>query len=132
MAQVRIELNGAALRSVAIQSAAQDLRIRANRVLNAARRAAPVDTGTLRASLHTEFSALPDGSPVARIGTNVPYAIFVHEGTGIYGPSGTPITPKNGQYLRFTPRGASRPVYARSVRGVRGRPFLAQALDAAR
>lgn len=132
MAGVRVTFNGPALRSLAIQAAADDLRPRANRVLSGARRRAPVDRGQLRGSIAVQFTTAPDGSPVARIGSNLPYAILVHEGTGIYGPTGRPIVPVRGRYLVFTPRGAKRPVFATSVKGMRGRPFLRDALDDAR
>lgn len=132
MAVVRVVFNGPALRSLAIQASADDLRPRANRVLSGARRRAPVDRGQLRASISVQFTRAPNGAPVARIGSNLPYALYVHEGTGIYGPRGVPITPVRGKYLVFTPRGAKRPVFATSVKGMRGRPYLADALDDAR
>ena len=31
------------------------------------------------------------------------YAIFVNDGTGLYGPLGHKIRPKNGKFLAFTP-----------------------------
>lgn len=127
---VVVQFNGAALRSLAVQASEADLKVRANRVLNAARRAAPVDTGRLRASIAVSFTKSAQG-PVARIGSNLPYAVFIHEGTGVYGPRGTPIRPTRARFLSWQPRGGQR-VYAREVRGVRPRPFLADALEAAR
>ncbi|MCB0261358.1 MAG: HK97 gp10 family phage protein, partial [Calditrichaeota bacterium] len=53
------------------------------------------------------------------------YSIFVHEGTGIYGPFGAPIIPKNKQALYWP--GAAHPV--KSVKGMRPRPFLKEAFD---
>lgn len=138
---VRVVFNGPALQSLTIAAGDADLRVRANRVLSAARRGTPVDTGRLRASLTVQF--LP--GPVARIGSAEKHAIMVHEGTGIYGPTGRPITPKNGTFLRWPATnnsGAGRRrykggrteayVYARSVKGMKGRPFLRDALEAAR
>lgn len=46
---------------------------------------ARVDTGTLRGSITYVVNA--DDKSVT-VGTNVKYAIYVHEGTGIYAPSG--------------------------------------------
>lgn len=145
MAGVSITFSAAALRSAAIAAGADDLRVRANRVLNAARRLAPADTGALRASLAVTFSPGPDGAPVARIGSNLPYAVFVHEGTGIYGPRGAMITPKRGRFMvwpainnsgsgnrRYSGGKTQLYVFARQTRGMPGRPFLLQALDAAR
>jgi hypothetical protein len=138
VARVEVTFNGAALRSLAVQASADDLRVRANRVVSRARQLVPVDRGQLRGSIAVEFTQSSEGA-VARIGSNLPYAIFVHEGTGVFGPRGTPITPKNGQYLVFKPR-SPRPgttsksgfVFARSVQGMKGTPYLRDALDAAR
>ena len=55
-------------------------------------------------------------------GTNVPYAKFLQEGTGVFGPSGTPIRPKNGRALAFEVNG--KMVFAKSVKGSPARPFL--------
>lgn len=145
MPAVTIALNKAALRSIEIARAQTELKVRANRVLNAARRGAPVDQGQLRASLHIEYTFGPNGEPIARIGSNLKYAIFVHEGTGIYGPTGQPIRPKHGRFLVWPVKNNSgigrrrykggrtvQYAFARQVRGVRGRPFLVNALDAAK
>lgn len=89
-----------------------------------------VDTGRLRSSITSTLVSI-GSEPAVRVGTNVNYAMFVHEGTGVYGPYGRPITPKSSQFLVFTPRGAKSPVFARSVKGMKGRPFLKDALPAA-
>jgi hypothetical protein len=75
---------------------------------------------------------LINGAPVARVGTIVHYARFVHDGTGIYGPKHAPIRPKKSRWLVFTPKGQKSPVFARSVRGMPGTPFLRDALPAAK
>lgn len=90
-----------------------------------------VDTGRLRASIATVV-VYRNGDPVVLIGTNVRYARWVHDGTGIYGPHHTPIVPRRAKFLRFRPRGSSRYVYARSVKGMRPNPFMRNALPAAR
>lgn len=118
-----------------------DLQRRANRILNKARTLAPVDQGALRASLHSE-PVMIDGNPGYRIGSPLKYAIYVHEGTGIYG-KGAPITPKSGRFLRWPAKnnsgsgsrryagGATKGfIYAKSVKGSPGRPFLRDALPA--
>jgi hypothetical protein len=100
MASVRVVLDGPALMALLSGPSgpvSRDLHQRANRVLNKARYLCPVDNGVLRASLAIEMSQVRGGT-VARVGTNVPYAIHVHEGT---------------KYMA-------------------GRPFLKEALDAAR
>jgi hypothetical protein len=87
----------------------------------------PVDSGYLRSSINTRL-AVEKAVPVVYVGSHVEYALWVHEGTGIYGPRHTPIRPIHGKYLVFKPKGSTRTVYAKQVRGMRGRPFLAQAL----
>lgn len=89
-----------------------------------------VDTGLLRASIAVQLRRGPKGL-VVRIGTNVYYAPMVHNGTGIYGPKGQPIVPKTARYLRWQPKGATGFVYAKSVKGMKGNPFLVAALPAA-
>lgn len=123
---------------------AQDLLIRGNRVKNAAQRLCPVDQGRLRASISTEL-AFDDGELVVRVGTNVDYAIYVHNGTGIYGPEKRPIVPVRAKALRWAQRNNSGRgrrryrngstdgyVYSKRSKGTRGRPFLTKALPAGR
>jgi phage gpG-like protein len=109
----------------------RDIFRRAKRVEGLAKRLCRVDTGRLRASITTDMDTRP-GRITARVGTNVNYAMFVHNGTGIYGPRGRPIVPTRGKVLVFTPKGAGRPVFARSVRGMPKTEFLTKALPAAR
>jgi hypothetical protein len=81
-ASVGVRLDAAQLRAQITGpngAVARDLQIRANRVLNKARYLCPVDTGNLRGSLTVEIQVVGQGL-VARVGTNVPYAIYVHEG----------------------------------------------------
>lgn len=91
-----------------------------------AKRYTPVDQGVLRNSITTELVIRK--MPVARVGTKVKYALFVHEGTGIHGPKGVPITPKNGKVLVFTSRKTKQLVFAKSVKGMKGTPYLRRAL----
>jgi len=90
-----------------------------------------IDTGRLRASISTNL-VTRNGVPTVLVGTNVNYALFVHNGTGIYGPMHRPIRPRHAKFLRFRPRTSRRFVYARQVRGMPPNPFLKNALSAAR
>ena len=90
-----------------------------------------IDTGRLRASLTTVI-VFRNGEPACLVGTNVKYGWYVHEGTGIYGPFRRPIRPRRAKFLRFKPRGSSKWVFARSVKGMVPNPFLQNALFAAR
>lgn len=51
------------------------------------------------------------------------YAVFVHDGTGIYGPYHTRIVPKTAKALKIPGIG-----YRKSVKGFKGRPFMDMAL----
>jgi hypothetical protein len=103
-----------------------------------------IDTGRLRASIHTAV-VFRNGAPAVTIGTNVIYARWVHDGTGIYGPRHQLIRPKRGEFLRFPATGVHRVyqpkkgkarrrsfIYTKEVKGMRPNPFLRNALPAAR
>lgn len=90
-----------------------------------------IDTGRLRASIHTTM-VMRNGLPAALVGTNVKYAIYVHEGTGLFGPRHMMIRPKRAKLLRFRPKGSRRYIYVRQVRGMQRNRFLLNALPAAR
>lgn len=118
----------------------RDIQIQTERVRNRAISLCPVNNGRLRASITGQVLSEQTG-PVGRVGTNVEYALFVHEGTGIYGPKGAPYTivPRRRKALAFVWKGAPVPpngrggrhVYKRvMVKGSRPKPFLRDALQA--
>jgi hypothetical protein len=84
---------------------------------------APKRTSNLANSGSSDVNA--DGTK-GTITFSSPYAAFVHEGTGLYGPHKTKIVPKDKKALFWA--GARHPV--RSVRGMVGRPFLTDAAEA--
>lgn len=113
-----------------------------NRGVALSRQFCPVDEGRLRQSIKGTVERRGNAL-VGTWGSDVPYALYRHEGTGIYGPRRTPIRPKRGEWLVFEtkgtfgplPRGAKTPargsrpvVFARQVRGVPPSPFLTDAL----
>lgn len=53
------------------------------------------------------------------------HAVWVHDGTGIYGPHRSPIVPRRAKYLKFEYKG--RIWRLKSVRGQRAQPFLTDA-----
>jgi hypothetical protein len=123
---------------------AKDLLKRGKRVESRAKRnlngvsGAPrrVNTGHLRNSIGTNLIVRPDGLGV-RVGTGVAYALFVHDGTGLYGPKHAVIRPKHGKVLVFRSKiyGAKKgkhkgKVFAAFVRGMKPNPFLKDALPA--
>jgi hypothetical protein len=105
------------------------------RVVNDARRRAPVDTGRLRASI--QLAIQTHGLRITcRIGSNLQYASWVHNGTGIYGPAHHLIRPVSARVLVFPARGGGSGgrrgglVFTPHVRGQRPQPFLVDALRA--
>lgn len=123
---------------------ALDIRLRGNAVMRQAKRLCPADTGALRDSIMLEMRK-EDGLPVAVIGSNVEYAIYVHEGTGLYSKRGAkyirpvkakalqwPLVNNTGRGNRRYKGGATAAfVYSMKSRGSPGRPFLVKALPAA-
>lgn len=95
-----------------------------------------INTGHLRASISTNLIIRPEGLAV-QVGTNVRYARWVHDGTGLYGPKHVVIRPKFGKVLVFSSKiyGAKKGKWAgkvvvRYVRGMKANPFLHDALPA--
>ncbi len=70
----------------------------------------------------------------ATIGPQAKYAVFVNQGTGIYGPHKTPIVPTTKKALawvspmRIGNRWISGFMVRRSVKGQKANPFMARAL----
>jgi len=65
-----------------------------------------------------------------------PYALWVHRGTGIYGPDGWPIVAKPGKAFLIPVPGATeipdKPgfIFRKSFKGMKGRPFFEWAAKA--
>lgn len=81
MAGVKVKLNSAGIRALLNSSGVRaDLTRRAERVLEAARASAPVDTGEYRDNLHI----LEDSTDraVVRVGSTVPHGLVVEAKTG--------------------------------------------------
>ncbi len=92
-----------------------------------AQKTAPVRTGALRDSV----SATDAGELSGDVTYGAPYASFLHEGTGIYGPRGKIIVirPKNKKALFW--RGASHPVAVVRQKGIRPQGFVKKAINEA-
>lgn len=115
---------------------AKDLIKRAIRVESAAKKNISktpkrVDTGRLRASITWEMRTI-NGVPTVRVGTNVKYARFVHDGTGLYGPKHAYIYPKAKKFMRWKKKGTKGYIYAKRIKGMKPNPFLTNALKAAK
>lgn len=113
----------------------EDTRRRARNVSAKARQLArerSVDTtGALPGSIRYEVRSSFGFSVVARVGSDLKHALWVEQGTGIFGPHHTPIIPTQAKFLRFKPHGSESIILARSVRGQPGKHFLRDALSAA-
>lgn len=93
-----------------------------------------IDTGALRADIRTELISLPGGLAV-RVGSSKYYALWVHNGTGLYGPRHQLIYPKSRRVLVFHSKvyGAKTGKHAGKVfttysRGMKPNPYLKEAL----
>lgn len=108
----------------------RDLRRRAERVAARARATAP---GGMRDAISVELDGTGRGRR-ARVVLNHPAALYVTQGTGIYGRRGSsyPIRPRFARALRFVVGG--RVVYAKQVThpGIKPNDFLNKALQSAR
>lgn len=93
----------------------QYIRDLTEQVRNAAVRRAPRDTGHLATSIEAVVNVYGD-TIVGRVGTRVEYAVYVHEGTGIYGPKKRRITPVSAKALVFEPGREMGPL-AKGVKG---------------
>ena len=103
---------------------ARDLRARGARVLAAQRRLVGRSSGDLARDLHVQ-PLRPPLFPGVEVGSDLPQATFHRKGHGV-------IRPVRAKALRFKPRGATRFVYAKRVRAVKGNPYLERSLRAAR
>lgn len=88
---------------------------------------APVDEGRLANSARVSFTGELEG----RVGTNVFYAPFVAQGTGIYGPRKRPIVPVRARMLRWVDKQGNE-IFARQVRGQKPNDFPGRALERTR
>jgi hypothetical protein len=135
-ARARVTINAQALRQIRTGRTGpvyQEIEKQTRRVQNRAKRLVKVDEGHLRNSVDRSVGVF--GSRViGRVGTGVIYGLYLHEGTGIYGPRGAPIRPVRRRFLRFEVKSGTlavggRPVvFARSVKGVKGDKWLVRAL----
>lgn len=108
-------------RAVRVQSAARK---------NLSRPPQRIDTGALRASINVNAFKW-QGLPAFRVGTNLKYAWFVHEGTGLYGPHHQLITPRQAQVMVFQSKKLGKKVFTKTSKGMPPNPFMKDALSAA-
>jgi HK97 gp10 family phage protein len=96
---------------------------------------APIDTGNLRQNLAANSKVVTMGNDFyGVVGTNLvangyPYPQAQEFGTGIYGRHGIPIVPKRKKFLVFKPKGSSKYVFAKSVKGIKPKFFMKKAME---
>jgi phage gpG-like protein len=122
-----------------------EMRRRGNAVMREAKRLCPADTGTLQRSITLEMESV-NGLPAAVVGSNLAYAIYVHEGTGLYSKRGAklirPVAKRSLAWPTINNSGKGRRRYkggatagytfAMTSRGSPGRPFLTDAIKRVR
>ena len=129
MIRIAISLNGdpAGLLGAARRRMPDGFRAMVGALAESAQKTAPVRTGKLRDSV----SRATEGAFRGRVVYGAPYASFLHEGTGLYGPRGKIIVirPKKGKAL-FWP-GAAHPVRVVRQKGIKPRDFVRRAIGEA-
>lgn len=99
------------------------------RLYSTAVRIAPEDTGELRTRGIRKFGPTRVNVNTWRAGIGLAkdpeHGIWVHDGTGIYGPRKTRIVPRTAPYLKF--RIDDRIFRLKSVRGQPAQPFMDKA-----
>jgi hypothetical protein len=146
MTRVTVTINATAMLALVSSPAGPIVRT-VNQVLtrtaNQCNSTAPADTGRLRSS-HRQKLTVSGLTLTGSVYSTAPYAGYVNRGTGIYGPKGQPIRPKNGQYLVFRAGRMIGPlqkgekhlapgqrdlVFARQVKGSPANPYMIRAFQ---
>lgn len=84
----------------------------------------PVDHGRLQGS----WVVFQTGELQRTVKSSAKYAIFVNDGTGIYGPRKTPIThPSIGKMFAFQVNG--RMIFTRQIKGIKPRKFVEKSME---
>lgn len=102
-----------------------------NAVHIAVLREVPVMTGAMLASISKDIRVAPGLSVTGVVSSDDEAALWVQQGTGVFGPSATPIIPTRSRALRWPNRNPSRGrrgdgpfVYRDSVLGQEANPFM--------
>lgn len=95
-----------------------------------AKKLAPVATGNLRRTIRVAAVSATRATVTAGGTSQVGYARYVEEGTGLYGPRKQRIRPRRARMLSWKQKGGGR-VFARSVRGRKATPYLVPGIKAA-
>ncbi len=90
---------------------------------------APIRYGGLRGSIRVEGPNVTTSNVTARVGTDLPYAVYQEFGTGVYAGKGM-ITPKTARVLAWKDRTGWH--FAKAVKGVRGKFYFKKAKEEAK
>ena len=130
---VRSQLKGTEFRAFVQSKLVDSMQQGAGRVRDRAKAnilsAGRVDVGTMLNQVVAETVQVDGLKVTARVEARAPHSLYQHEGTANDGTGY--IYPRAARVLRFTPKGGGPFVYAPKVRGVKGVPFLKDALDSA-
>jgi hypothetical protein len=78
--------------------------------------------------LHSAHNIAMEYKPIQmKIYPKMEYAKYVNFGTGIYGPSHSPITPKKGKYLAF--KIGNKMIFTKSVKGQKPNDFMGRTVE---
>lgn len=86
------------------------------------KRYSPVDHGRLQGSWWRHRSSEDSWE----IQSSAKYAVYVNEGTGLYGPTHSLIKPKKGKVLRFEVGGKT--IFSRWSKGIKPRRFVQKSI----
>jgi len=93
-------------------------------ILSIEKQEAPVGTGNLRRNIQFSYSPIS-----SKVWPSSGYAVFVNEGTGLYGPRKDYIRPKRAKVLAFKKGG--KMIFAKKVAGQKANPFVERTRDKA-
>jgi hypothetical protein len=96
-----------------------------NSVHIATLRETPTGTGAMLASIGKDIRVAPGRSVTGIVDSTDEAALWVQQGTGVYGPTGQRITPRRSRALRWPDRrGGAGFVFRDSVAGQTANPFM--------
>lgn len=128
---VRSQLKGTEFRAFVADKLVDSMQQGAGRVRDRAKAniiaAGRVDNSDMLQQVVAETVQVDGLKVTARVESRAPHSLYQHEGTANNGAGY--IYPRTARVLRFSPKGGGV-VFAPKVRGVRGVPFLKDALDA--
>lgn len=85
----------------------------------------PVMTGDMLATIGKDIRVAPGRSVTGIVESDDEAALWVQQGTGVFGPTGQLITPRRATLLRWPDRRrGSGFLYAKSVAGQEANPFM--------